>query len=358
MRVPIHVCGFLGAVAFACIGSLSGGVSPINTILALASHDPHVRVANPFDLQLSLLFANPGQTIVLAPGVYRGNFLIASSGTAEQPITLQGHSDAVLDGGTYAMNYGLMVRGSHWRIDALNLRNAKKGIVLHGASFNVLSRMRVEDIGEEGIRLRGNSRNNTINACAIARTGLLRPGYGEGIYIGSAHDSWDEVTGGEPDRSDNTIVLNCVLGPDIGAELIDIKEGTSGGVVRGNTLDGTGVSGENFADSLFDIKGNGYLIEDNRAIKPGPNQLVDGFQIHRKLGEWGMRNVVRNNAFDLTVPGYGIHVQIQDGYGGGNLIEGNNVVAGAQRGYSNVASARPDDIGYKPLTSSDLLSQP
>jgi hypothetical protein len=358
VRVPLLLGAVVGVALFALIGSLSGGVSPVNTVIALLTQEPRVYVSNSFDLQLSLILAQPGQTIELAPGVYRGNFMIGTSGTFEQPITLQGHADAVLDGGTYAMNYGLMVRGSHWRIDALNLRNAKKGIILHGASNNVLSHVRVEDIGEEGIRLRGHSRNNTIDACVVARTGLLRPGFGEGIYVGSAHDSWEEVTEGEPDRSDNTSILNCVLGPDVGAELIDIKEGTSGGVVRGNTLDGTGISGENFADSLFDIKGNGYLIEGNRAIKPGPNQLVDGFQVHRKLGEWGMRNVLRNNTLDLAVPGYGIHIQIQENYEGGNLVEGNNIVAGAQRGYSNVAAAHPDNIGFKPLISSDLLSQP
>jgi hypothetical protein len=349
----------LSVLVVSLISILSGrGISPIGTLLDLLGNAQTVQIRNAFDLQIALLLAQPGQTLTLAPGIYRGSFMIATSGTADQPITLQGNPDAVLDGGTFAISYGLMVRADYWRIDALNLRNAKKGIVLHGASHNVLSNVHVEDIGEEGIRLRDNSRDNTIEACAVTRTGLLRPGFGEGIYIGSAHESWAEITGGEPDRSDNTRVLNCVLGPEVGAELIDIKEGTSGGIVRGNTLDGTGISGENYADSLFDVKGNGYLIEANRAIKPGYNAMVDGIQVHRKLGEWGVKNVLRNNTLDLNVPGYGIHVQIQDNYNGGNVVEGNNTIVGAQRGYSNIGAAHPDDIGFHPLTSSDLLSKP
>jgi hypothetical protein len=296
------------------------------------------RVANSLELQIALITARPGQTIELADGTYRGNFVIASSGTSEAPITLRGQPGTVLDGGAYFMNYGLLVRGNFWRIENVSFRNAKKGIVLHGASNNVLSNIHVADIGEEAIRLRNFSSGNTVENCTIMRTGLLRAGYGEGIYIGTADGDWQDATAGMPDRSDGTRVLNCVLGPHVSAELIDIKEGTSGGLIQGNVLNGTGVSGENFADSLVDIKGNAYVIAENRAIEAGPNALQDGIQVHQKLEGWGLRNLLRNNQLGLNVAGYGILVQTKESDSGANRIENNNVVTGARRGVTNIAA--------------------
>jgi hypothetical protein len=297
-----------------------------------------VHATNSAELQIALLLARPGQVIQLSDGVFRGVFVISVSGTAEQPITLSGSGATILDGGAHWLNYGLTLRADHWRVENLTVRNAKKGIVLHGASHNTLIDVRVENVGEEAIRLRNFSSHNTIERCAVARTGLLRPGYGEGIYIGSDHDSWRDNSGGRPDHSDNTRVLRCVFGPDVSAEHIDVKEGTSGGLIDGNVFNGAGISGENFADSLMDVKGNGYLIQNNRAVRARSNQLVDGIQVHRKLGEWGLRNVLRDNVLELDVPGYGFNVQMQESYDGGNRVEGSNVVAGAALGYSNIAA--------------------
>jgi hypothetical protein len=42
-----------------------------------------------------------------------------------------------------------------------------------------------------------------------------------------------------------------------GAECIDVKEGTRGGLIASNTMDGAGEKGLNFADSLLDMKGVG-----------------------------------------------------------------------------------------------------
>ncbi|MET9554534.1 hypothetical protein [Streptomyces sp. NPDC006645] len=51
------------------------------------------------------------------------------------------------------------------------------------------------------------------------------------------------------DASDRIHVLDNRIGPNVAAEGIDIKEGTNDGVVRGNTFNGTGITGQNSGDS-------------------------------------------------------------------------------------------------------------
>lgn len=61
-------------------------------------------------------------------------------------------------------------------------------------------------------------------------------------------------------------------------------------MVRGNNLDGSSLTGD--PDSWVDVKGNGWLIEENS----GANSTQDGFQTHEILDGWGTDNVFRNTA--------------------------------------------------------------
>ena len=79
----------------------------------------------------------------------------------------------------------------------------------------------------------------------------------------------------KPDHSDRNQVINNRIGPKVAAEEIDIKEGSCCGLIKGNHFDGTGMSGEHFADSWMDIKGDNYTIEDN----VGYHAILDGFQV-------------------------------------------------------------------------------
>jgi hypothetical protein len=297
-------------------------------------------VATAFELQIALMLAHPGQTIELAAGIYRGAFVISQSGTTEKPITLRGNGNAIIDSGTIALNYALLIKADHWRIEDLTVRNAKKGIVLEAASHNVLSRVRVMDIGEEGVRMRGFSIGNTLRDSTILRTGRLRAGYGEGVYIGTSNDKWHFDYNGEPDRSDFNQVINCNIGPEVTAEHIDIKEGTTGGIIRNNVMNGAGISGENYADSFLDVKGNAYVIEDNVGFVNGPSSILDGIQIHDKLGVWGKRNVFRNNSISLSTRGYGINVKPGNELLDPNRVEDNNEIVGAAKGSTNVNPKR------------------
>ena len=56
------------------------------------------------------------------------------------------------------------------------------------------------------------------------------------------------------------MVLNNTIGPNVTAESIDIKEGTSGGLIKGNFFDGNALSNAVGAISWVNCKGTNYLI--------------------------------------------------------------------------------------------------
>ena len=98
-------------------------------------------------------------------------------------------------------------------------------------------------------------------------------------------------------------MLDNHIGPFIAAEPIDVKEGTFTGVIRGNTFDGRGISGQNSADSWIDVKGIGYTIEGNTGTFAPPGTFANGYETHNPSTtpsfENGCGNVWRNNNSDL-----------------------------------------------------------
>jgi len=282
-----------------------GGV-PQNGCAAEATRT--VDVADAAALSSALADARPGDRIRLADGAYAGNFVAETSGTAASPILLCGSRQAVLQGASLSSGYGLELRASYWVVAGLRVTGSQKGIVVQGGSHNLLTDLEVDHVGQEGIHFRKASSDNVLTASSVHDTGTgpgsKDKGFGEGVYLGSAVSNWDTygVNGG-PDLSDRNQVIDNTLGPNAGAECIDIKEGTTGGVIRGNTFDGAGMSGDNFADSWVDVKGNGYLLEGNR----GSHALLDGFQTHVQVADWGNDNRFAGNVMS-DVPGVGINV--------------------------------------------------
>lgn len=265
-----------------------------------------VTVSTSAQLAAALSSATAGQTIRLNDGTYTGRFAATASGTVAQPITLTGSPRAVLTTGKTSAGYALHVTGDHWNISGLTVTRAAKGIVLDGSSYTVVDGVDVGSIGEEAVHLRTGSTHVTVRNSRIHDTGLTNPSYGEGIYVGSAKSNWASVMGssGTPDRSDDARILGNTISRT-SAEGIDIKEGTTGGVVSGNTFTDAGYSGQNYGDSWVDVKGNGYLLEGNR----GSGTLLDAFQVHVALSGWGQNNVFRDNVVTGGVPGYEVSVQ-------------------------------------------------
>jgi hypothetical protein len=111
---------------------------------------PEVRpVSDAGELAAALASAAPGDVISLADGVYAGEFVLAASGTAANPIVVRGASIAgtILDGGDCDCNV-LEVYGSFVHVERLTLRNAQRGIRFQtaGAEANVVRRVRIEDV--------------------------------------------------------------------------------------------------------------------------------------------------------------------------------------------------------------------
>jgi hypothetical protein len=248
-----------------------------------------VEVTDAGQLQRALDDARPGRTIRLAAGTYAGNFVATAQGTPDSPIRLCGSRSAVLDGGNvddggYTLH---LQKASHWQVLGLTVRGGGKGVMVDAGTGNLIQGLLVTSVGDEAIHLRTDSTDNGVVGNVVRDTGLRKPKYGEGIYIGSAESNWCRQTDCRPDRSDrNVIEANDIAGTT--AESVDIKEGTSDGVLRGNVFDGSAMIE---ADSWVDVKGNDWRIEGNR----GTTSPGDGFQVHEIVDGWGRGTVFVGN---------------------------------------------------------------
>ena len=318
-----------------------GASNPAQGIPPLPSPTRTVPVATEDQLRAAIADARPGDAIQLADGTYEGPQLdAAASGTASAPIVLTGSRRAVITtGDTKGGGYALHVTGSFWRLVGFTVQRAKKGIVLDGSTGTILQRLDVGVIGQEAIHFRSSSRDGAVVDCDVHDTGLASPQFGEGVYVGSAHSNWSSTRGSSapygsdggtgPDRSDAVLIEGNRI-YDTAAEGVDAKEGTTGGVIRGNAFTNAGTSGQNSADSWVDVKGNGWLVEGNR----GSGTLADAFQVHQVYPGWGRDNTFRDNTVTGGVPGFVVGVYPPSSPAG-NTVSCTD--RGAAKGSSNVS---------------------
>jgi nitrous oxidase accessory protein NosD len=288
-----------------------------------------VEVSTARDLQAALDAARAGQVIRLADGRYEGNFVASAQAGADAPIRLCGGRGAVLDGGDVDGDYTLHLSGAtHWQVSGLTVTGGQKGVMVDAGSGIRIEGLLVTSMGDEAIHLRTNSSDNAVVGNTIRDTGLRKPKFGEGVYVGSAESNWCQLTDCRPDRSDR----NLVEGNDIAgttAEAVDIKEGTSDGVLRGNTFDGAAMVE---ADSWVDVKGNGWTIEGNT----GTSTSADGFQVHEVVDGWGRDTVFSGNAVG-GVPGLAINVAGPRAIRNTTTVSCDNDAGDAGGGLSNVS---------------------
>lgn len=310
-------------------------------IIAPAVVSNIINVSTPAQLQAALNGAKPGDEIIMTDAIYSGKFIIpaTANGTSEKKIILRGSRNAILDAGNTSTGYVLHALGSYWLLKGFSITNGLKGIMADGIRHTIIDSLRVFNIGEEAIHLRKFSSHNTIQHCEVSETGLKTPDYGEAIYIGSAKNNWSSYTNGLPDRCDSNKILSNKIGPAITAECIDIKEGTTGGLVEGNNFDATGITGANSADSWMDVKGNYYLIQNNNGFHAGGNIFKDGFQVHVAISGWGNYNEFRLNSCAVNASGYGFYIQLSgtNGTSTGNKVYSSNIVTGAAKGITNIS---------------------
>lgn len=298
-----------------------------------------VNVSTSTQLKNALLNALPGDDIVIASGTYTGKFIIDKSGAVNHRIKLTGKGTVVFDAQNYTTGYVLYVTANYWDIANISITNGLKGIMTDSACYNNFIGLKVYGIGEEGIHLRKFSKFNLISNCKVYNTGLKTADYGEGIYVGSAKSNWATYTNGLEDRCDSNTIFHNSIGPNCTAECIDIKEGTTGGIIKENYLDATGITGANSADSWMDVKGNYYSIESNNGYNPSGSLLVDGFQVHCVWAGWGSYNEFKGNYCTVNASGYGINVVLTSSQGTavGNKVYSSNVNNNAASGLTNIS---------------------
>lgn len=279
-----------------------------------------VDVADSKGLKAALAAAVPGQTIRLAGGTYTGNFKVTVAGTATAPITLTGSAGTVLTTSTGGGNVIQLTGAPYWTISGLTLAGAQKGLMIDASDHVVVDSVEVHDTTMEGIHFRTSSSYGVVRDSYIHDTGTSGNGMGEGIYVGTANTLTD--------TSDHVLITGNVIGPRVGGEDVDIKEGTTGGVISGNTFDGSGLTGANYDDSWVDIKGNGYSVTGNR----GSRTTNDGFQTHSQYPGWGCGTVFSGNDSDLTgatgPDRYAVHVTNYDPASCPVTVTSDNTVTG------------------------------
>lgn len=275
-------------------------VTPGTELAELVDGTRAVAVADDEGLERALEDAGPGDVIRLAPGTYEA-IEVSASGTPEAPITLSGPREAVIaaDSG-YAVH---LQEASHWQLVGFSVTGGGKGIVVDGGGENVLDSLSVGETGDEAVHFRSSSSGNVIQRSLVHDTGLEQPQYGEGVYVGSARSNWRKYgLDGGPDLSmDNRILENVFR--RITAENVDIKEETGGTVVARNAFDGSAISGENYADSVVDVKGFDALVVDNTTTGRS-DALGNIIETHviTEPGTSGCGNVIEGNRVDGFEP--------------------------------------------------------
>lgn len=249
-------------------------------------------------LQVALDSARPGDVLQLAATTYTGRFTASTPGTADSPVVLCGVDGTVIDGGDTDGGYALHLDGaSWWTVRDLAVRGGQKGVVLDGVSHATLSGLIISDVGQEGLHLRAGSSDNEVRGVAVHRTGLADPEFGEGVYVGSAESNWCRYTACEPDRSDRN-VLDSLTVSDTTAEAVDVKEGTSDGVIRDSTLS---IAADAVVDSAVDLKGSGWRLASS--IVTGGAAAVS---VHVIVEPWGARNTVIDSDLRAGAGGVGV----------------------------------------------------
>ena len=215
--------------------------------------------------------ALPGDCIRAAAGTYApGSPMLTRSGTASQPITLEGTgSNTVL---TLGGNGGIYLRGSHWRIRKLRITDGFFGIQAEGSGYSELDSLEIDHTKQSAINLRYGTHHTVVRNSWIHDTGEGTARYGEAIYIGGYAAAGSAAI---DEAADDNQVLDNRFGPNVRAEAIDIKRGSDRVIARGNTMDGTGTVYE-YGHVLGLVAGAGQDLQftDNVLVKGMPHGIT------------------------------------------------------------------------------------
>jgi hypothetical protein len=281
-----------------------------------------VKVETADELEDALDNAAAGDKIILASGVtYAGNFELNVGGSQYQPIWIVGEDSSdmpVLDGEDYNNSTVLSIDGadsddsedqgiSYIYIQDIKVTNGRTGISVDQGDYVTIDNVEVYDVGQAGIHIRDGSEYNIIKNSYVHDTGLYNVKYGEGIYIGSDYRKWDSNADVyEPSTSydpgvDYTQVLNNIIGPNVTAEHIDVKEGSSYAYIISNTFDAEGmIDIINGGLSYIDFKGNYAEAAYNYGNQNDNEYFENAFEINEKWTGWGYNNDIHDNVLTFN----------------------------------------------------------
>ncbi|MBQ9898487.1 MAG: DUF4434 domain-containing protein [Ruminococcus sp.] len=281
------------------------------------------------ELRSAVKNAKPGDVILLAPGEYdcgSQEISLETDGTASAPVILSAmepDSPPVLKGANTEHGYILHVTGDRWIISKLVCTNSQKGIALDNSNRTLISGCEICSTGAEAIAIRDGSSYCMVQSCSIHDTGLVSPGYGEGVYIGSSKDKT-----GFDFKCDYNSVVGCTF-RNVAAEHVDVKEYTTGTEISGCTFYGDGMTGENYAGSFIDLKGNNCFVYGNVGYRNGNPKIVAAFEVHEQVESWGYHHVFEYNTLYMDQP-YGAEdasrrMYVVDGWFSDFSVKGNLV---------------------------------
>jgi len=266
-----------------------------------------VEVDTASELEDALEDASAGDKIVIASGTYEGNFKLETGGSQNKPIWIVGESSTnmpILDGDDHNNSTTLAIDGedaggiSYVYVENIKVTNARTGIAVDQADYVTIDDVEVYEVGQSAIHLRDGSQYNIIKNSYIHDTGLYNVKFGEGVYIGSDYTKWPGgSSSSEYDPAvDYAQILNNVIGPNVTAEHIDVKEGSSYAYIIGNTFDAEGMNDIiNGGLSFIDFKGNYAEAAHNTGDQNDNEYFENAFEINEKSTGWGAYNDIHDN---------------------------------------------------------------
>ena len=261
--------------------------------------------SSPFSsIQSALNEAEPGDTVVLLPGVYRESFHTVRDGLPGKPITIVGTPGATILGN---MKYGgrvVLVKNSYITLMKLDINGHfcpektetcyhDKLIYVKGSPRKYLKGIYVLSVNVsnalgECIRLKYVKNSeiawNSISHCGLKGFYFNKPTKnGEGIYVGT---SINQIKKGELDRTENIKIHHNVIAT-FGSECIDVKEGSRNIYIYDNICTGN----KQKTTGGISVRGNNVFISRNIVF----GNAGTGIRVGSSSKEFAQQNIITYN---------------------------------------------------------------
>lgn len=272
---------------------------------------PTVTVSTDYQLRTALSKVKAGDVIKLKDGKYskfafNGSLLTGDKPTESNPIWICGSPNTIVNAGSVSTSgNGLSVsNASYLNVAGINFTGGHRGINVTYSDHVTLTGNTVKRVGLEAIHLMNQTVDSTVVRNTIEDTGLHIAEYGEAVYVGTSEPNWAQYNKGLPDTSDRNRILNNTL-TRISGECVDVKSGTSDGVIRGNICDAGFIGARDpqavdHTTNWIALRGNTWLVDGNTFIttagKVVNKKVLNGIQVFSNAKNYGgFGNVIRGN---------------------------------------------------------------